>query len=224
MLSFLLKTLTSTCFARPVRDDVFELVWFVGVVEDQQPLLVGLAFAERLQCRECGALDALPDGGRQREFLGKTGQGRANQVRLVRRDPPDQVILRTVAMRVLDGQRGFTDSAHALERVQHRDIARYCRPQVVEDLVPAGEVLDPLGDIAPDRRDPGRSRRVRRRHTAILSAILWLASTFACLINPMPYWTPIGPPMTRPIMLRARSLSPIGPGTRHEAARHATVE
>ena len=61
-------------------------------------------------------------------------------------------------MRVLDCHCGLADTTEPLQGMRQYDsyrswLAWLHRSQTVKDVVPAGEVLDALRDVAPDQRN-----------------------------------------------------------------------
>ena len=144
-------------------EEVLQLARFLHVVEDQQPAIVGTAPAERLPDRLGGLGGGV--GRPDPEVRRQIGQARVDQVALLRRDPPDEVVVGHEAVRVLLRDLRLADAALAVQRDREHDggaLADQLVVQLLEHLVAAGEGRVP-GRDAPDRRDRARVPRLGAR-------------------------------------------------------------
>ncbi len=148
---------------RPSRKVVPQLDRVVGVVEDQQPALVGLAPA---QCVAGGlgslghvVTDAQAQSDRQ------VRHGAVQQLGLLGGDPPDDVVVGHVAVGVLDGELCLPDAAEAVQGGLRHD--RLGAAAFADELL--AQALQHLA--APgERRVPGRQVEHRRLTPGVAGA------------------------------------------------------
>ena len=144
------------------RDEIVQLLRLVRIVEDKQPPPVRLTFAERIERRR--GRSSIPVTAAASRPTARPGrQARRDQRELVSLDPPDDLVVAAVSMRVLDGHGDLPDAAHPLQRLwQDRgDVAGRVASQPREQICPAGEVLVALRHIpqiaGTDATKPGES-------------------------------------------------------------------
>ena len=88
--------------ARPVgRKELSHVVELLGVVEDQEPVPVGAAESEGLPHGRHRDVDLTADT--EIQLRGEFDEGLLNLTGALRWNPPDQVVVARMAMRVLDG-------------------------------------------------------------------------------------------------------------------------
>jgi hypothetical protein len=155
--------------ARQVRLD---LLGPVGVLEDDQPVAVRLAPAQRVAYRGQRTVDVARFG--QGQMLGQPDQRRPGAGRLLGRDPPHQVVRFGVPVYIFHGQLG---TSGATERVllageQHDGAGRQPGAQPGEEVLAAHEAGVPRRQATQDRhadyrtwnhRDCGRRTRCPMR-------------------------------------------------------------
>ena len=156
----------NACRQRPARQPQLDILYPVGVIEDQQPSGHGpkpVMNQHPKRLRVSGRLQAQP--GRQRGELVRDRGG------FLGSHPPHQVIRGSAGVGVLDGQLGLANPAHPMHRMhRHRPADSQCTLQSLQFLVPAGEIWVARRDLPHLRqhaREPGRARhspsRARKR-------------------------------------------------------------
>lgn len=96
------------------RHQVPDVLRLVGAVEDEEPVGVRFAAAQRVAHRAQPL--AVLDAGGQAQFGGEFGEPLAVERAPVGGHPPDHVVLGTEAVDVLRGQLGLADAGHPVQR------------------------------------------------------------------------------------------------------------
>jgi hypothetical protein len=117
----------------------------LGVIKDQKP---PVPFPQRPHQAAHRRAYRIGDG-RQTKRMGQLGEPIGHQRRLLRWNPPHQVVLGPIAVGVLNGQRGLADPAHPVQSLHHsrRTLVLQGGMQRGEQLFPPGEHRATRGHI-----------------------------------------------------------------------------
>ncbi|NYD44945.1 hypothetical protein BJY14_000928 [Actinomadura luteofluorescens] len=134
------------------REEVADVLEFLGVVEDQQPVAVGAAEAQRLADGRHRDVDLLAD--RQVELGRQFGEVLLDLAGPLRSDPPDDVIIRHMTVNIFNGYLGFADPAHSMQslRQDRRRSLRKALMELLQQLFPPGETDVLWRYVSPDGR------------------------------------------------------------------------